>query len=170
MAAQQQSGGFWNGLRAVGRGINIARLVIINLIFFGILLVILVAAGHGTPEVAPNSALVLKPDGQLVEQYSIDPASRALARMTGQDTGQVQVRDLVAAIDAAAHDGNIKRILLEPDQLQAGGFASLEEIGAALDRFRAAGKQVYVWSAAWTRASICWPRTLTASCSIRRAR
>ena len=147
MAAQQHPGGFWNGLRAVGRGINIARLVIINLIFFGILALILIAAGHGPPVVGANSVLVLKPDGQLVEQYSIDPASRALAKMSGQETGQVQVRDLVAAIDAAARDGNIKRILLEPDQLQAGGFASLEEIGAALDRFRATGKQVYVWSA-----------------------
>lgn len=147
MATQQQPGGFWTGLRAVGRGINIARLVIINLIFFGILALILIAAGHGTPEVGANSVLMLKPDGRLVEQYSIDPVSRALAKMSGQDTGQVQVRDLVAAIDAAARDGNIKRILLEPDQLQAGGFAALEEVGAALDRFRATGKQVYVWSA-----------------------
>ncbi|MBS0433052.1 MAG: signal peptide peptidase SppA [Proteobacteria bacterium] len=147
MAAQQQSGGFWSGLRAVGRGINMVRLVIINVIFFAILLVILVAAGHGVAEVAPNSVLVLKPDGQLVEQFSIDPVSRALARMSGQDSGQVQVRDLVGVIDAAARDGNIKRILLEPDQLQPGGFAALEEVGAALDRFRKAGKQVYVWSA-----------------------
>ncbi|MGH8211901.1 MAG: signal peptide peptidase SppA [Rhodanobacteraceae bacterium] len=145
--ATQSSGGFWNGLRAVGRGINIARLVIINLIFFLILALILIAVGHGVPEVGPNSALVLKPDGQLVEQYSIDPASRALARMSGQDEGQVQVRDLVAVIDAAARDGNIKRILLEPDQLQPGAFGALEEVGAALDRFRATGKQVYVWSA-----------------------
>ena len=145
--ATQQSGGFWNGLRAVGRGINIARLVIINLIFFFILALILVAIGRSTPEVGPNSALVLKPDGQLVEQYSIDPASRALAKMSGQDEGQVQVRDLVGVIDAAARDGNIKRILLEPDQLQPGGFGALEEIGAALDRFRATGKQVFVWSA-----------------------
>src|SRR5581483_762748 len=145
--ATQQSGGFWNGLRAVGRGINIARLVIINLIFFFILALILVAIGRSTPEVGPNSALVLKPDGQLVEQYSIDPASRALAKMSGQDEGQVQVRDLVGVIDAAARDGNIKRILLDPDQLQPGGFGALEEIGAALDRFRATGKQVFVWSA-----------------------
>ena len=150
--ATQQSGGFWNGLRAVGRGINIARLVIINLLFFFILALVLVAIGRGTPEVGPNSALVLKPDGQLVEQYSIDPASRALARMSGQETGQVQVRDLVGVINAAAHDGNIKRILLEPDELQPGGFGALEEVGAALDRFRAAGKQVYVWSAGLDQA------------------
>lgn len=143
----QQSGGFWNGLRAVGRGINIARLVIINVIFFFILAIILVAIGRSAPNVEPDSALLLKPDGQLVEQYSIDPAGRAVARVSGQDNGQVQVRDLVDAIDAAAKDGNIKRILLEPDQLQPGGFGAIEDVGAALDRFRATGKQVFVWSA-----------------------
>ncbi|HXS73169.1 MAG TPA: signal peptide peptidase SppA [Rhodanobacteraceae bacterium] len=145
--ATQSSGGFWNGLRAVGRGINIARLVIINVIFFFILALILIALNPGAAKVEADSALLLKPDGQLVEQYSIDPASRALARMAGEETGQVQVRDLVRAIDAAAHDGDIQRILLEPDRLQPGGFGALEEVGAALDRFRASGKQVFVWSA-----------------------
>lgn len=143
----QPSGGFPGFLRALGRGINIARLVIINAIFFFILVVILIAAGRSVPRVEANSALLLKPQGDLVEQYSIDPASRALARLSGQDTGQVQVRDLIVAIDAAAKDANIQRILLEPDHLQLGGFGALEDIGAALDRFRATGKQVLVWSA-----------------------
>lgn len=145
--ATQPTGGFWHGLRAVGRAINIVRLVIINVIFFFILALILIALNPRVPSVDSNSALLLKPDGQLVEQYSIDPASRALARMSGEETGQVQVRDLVQAINAARKDNRIQRILLEPDRLQPGGFGALEEVGAALDRFRAAGKQVFVWSA-----------------------
>src|SRR5690348_2560835 len=142
----QSTGGFWNGLRTIGRAINIVRLVIINVIFFFILALIAMALNRSAPKVDARSALLLKPDGQLVEQYSIDPASRALARMSGGETGQVQVRDLVRAIDAAAKDSRIQRILLQPDRLQPGGFGALEEVGAALDRFRAAGKQVYVWS------------------------
>ncbi len=144
--ATQPTGGFWHGLRTVGRAINIVRLVIINLIFFFILALILIALNPHVPSVDSHSALLLKPDGQLVEQYSIDPASRALARMSGEETGQVQVRDLVRAINTAAKDNRIQRILLQPDHLQPGGFGALEEVGAALDRFRAAGKQVYVWS------------------------
>ncbi|MDQ2971744.1 MAG: signal peptide peptidase SppA [Pseudomonadota bacterium] len=147
MTTQLQGGGFPGLLRTLGRCINIARLVIINAIFFFILFVVLIAIGHGTPRVEANSALLLKPEGDLVEQYSIDAGSRALARLTGQDTGQVQVRDLVAAIDAAAKDSNIRRILLEPDHLTPGGFGALEDVGAALDRFRSSGKQVFVWSA-----------------------
>ena len=143
----QPSGGFWNGLRTIGRAINIVRLVIINVIFFLILALIAAALNRSAPKVDARSALLLKPDGQLVEQYSVDPASRALARISGDQTGQVQVRDLVRAIDAASKDDRIQRILLQPDRLQPGGFGALEEVGAALDRFRAAGKQVFVWSA-----------------------
>ena len=145
--ATQSSGGFWSGLRTIGRAINIVRLVIINVIFFFILALILIALNPRVPNVDSNSALLLKPDGQLVEQYSIDPASRALARISGEQTGQVQVRDLVRAMNVAAKDNRIQRILLQPDRLQPGGFGALEEVGAALDRFRAAGKQVFVWSA-----------------------
>jgi protease-4 len=71
---------------------------------------------------------------------------RTLARLSGEDPKQVQLRDLVGAIDAAATDPRITRILLLPDGLQGGGFAALREVGAALDRFRAAGKPVIAWA------------------------
>jgi protease-4 len=137
--------GFGGFLRAFGRGINIARLVIINVVFFGILFLILGLLFRGPPKVVSDTVLLLKPSGMLVEQYSIDPAQRAFARASGQPAGQVQVRDLVAAIDRAAHDSRIKRILLDPSELQLGGMGALEEVGAALDRFRATGKPVIAW-------------------------
>lgn len=137
--------GFARFMRALGRGINITRLVIINVVFFGILFLILGLAFRGAPKVGPGSVLLLKPTGMLVEQYSIDPAQRALARMSGQPVGQVQVRDLVAAIDRAARDPRIARILIDPSDMQFGGMGALEDVGAALDRFRAAGKPVIAW-------------------------
>ena len=145
--------GFWAFLRVFGRGINVVRLVIINLIFFlflfvfGLLLVGGIAGTRSTRTIQSGSVLVLKPQGQLVEQFSIDPVQRALAGLSGNEPKQVQVRDLVGAIDAAAKDSRISRILLEPEQLQGGGLAALREVGAALDRFRAAGKPVIVWAA-----------------------
>ncbi len=137
--------GFPGFLFALGRGINVARLVIVNGVFFFLVFVILALLARGVPRLGPNTVLLLKPQGQLVEQYSIDAASRALARLSGQPVGQVQVRDLVAAIDTAAHDPDISRILLDTDELQFGGMGALEEVGAALDRFRAAGKPVIAW-------------------------
>lgn len=137
--------GFARFMRVLGRGINLARLVVINVVFFGILFLILGLLFRGAPKVGPDSVLLLKPTGMLVEQYSIDPAQRALARMSGQPVGQVQVRDLVAAIDRAARDPRIARILLDPSDMQFGGMGALEDVGAALDRFRAAGKPVIAW-------------------------
>ncbi|MEP6898926.1 MAG: signal peptide peptidase SppA [Rhodanobacter sp.] len=145
--------GFWAFLCTFGRGINVVRLVIINLVFFALLVVLLLVLTAGVAgsrierTLQNNSVLVIKPRGQLVEQYSIDPLQRALAGLSGDDPKQVQVRDLVGAIDAASKDRRINRILLLPGEMQGGGFAALREVGAALDRFRAAGKPVIVWAA-----------------------
>ena len=143
--------GFWAFLCTLGRGINVVRLLIINLVFFAVLFVLLllltagVAGSRMQRALQDDSVLVIKPQGQLVEQYSIEPLQRALAGLSGEEPRQVQLRDLIGAIDAAAKDKRISRILLLPDELQGGGFAALHEVGAALDRFRAAGKPVIVW-------------------------
>ncbi|NMW24973.1 signal peptide peptidase SppA, partial [Rhodanobacter denitrificans] len=92
--------GFWAFLRALGRGINMLRLVIINLVFFGVLFVLLllltagVAGSRMERAVQDDSVLVIRPQGQLVEQYSIDPLQRALAGLSGEQPKQVQVRDM----------------------------------------------------------------------------
>jgi protease-4 len=144
---ERRRGGFGRFLRNLGHGINITRLVIINVIFFGLLALIFlgVFVGSRGHTVDDKTVLVLAPEGALVEQYSADPLSRALGRMSGDGVKQVQVRDLVRAIDAAAKDSRVSRIVLRSDKLQAGGFAALREVGSALDRFRAAGKPVLAW-------------------------
>ncbi|HEX5959704.1 MAG TPA: signal peptide peptidase SppA [Rhodanobacteraceae bacterium] len=137
--------GFAGFVRAFGRGINIARLVIINVVFFGLLFLILGLAFRGAPKIGPDTVLLLKPQGSLVEQFSVDAFARAAARAAGRPVGQVRVRDLVGAIDHAAHDPRITRILIDPSDLQFGGMGALQEVAAALDRFRAAGKPVIAW-------------------------
>jgi len=151
MASQRQPG-FWSFLCTLARGVNIVRLVIVNLVFFPLLFLVLLIIfgmiiGSRAERVADNSVLVIKPEGQIVEQSSLSPVQRLLAGMSGDTPKQIQLRDIVGSIDAAAKDSRITRILLLPDHLQAGGFAALHEVGAALDRFRAAGKPVIVWGA-----------------------
>lgn len=137
-------------MRGFGRFLDTFRLIISNLLFFGVLLVfvtLLVMAGSGTERVVQSdSVLVIQPQGQLVEQFSIDPVQRALGGLAGDAPKQVQLRDLIKVIDAAAKDDRITRILLLPEQLRGGGFAALREVGAALDRFRAEGKPVVAWA------------------------
>ena len=145
--------GLWAALRGIGRVINVARLLIVNAVFFTLLFVVVlaivggIAVNRAKAVVQDGSVLVLQPEGQLVEQYSVDPLQRALARLSGDKTQQVRLRDLVGAINAAAKDKRISRILLLPGELHASGFAALREVGAALDRFRATGKPVIVWAA-----------------------
>ncbi|MHC1480848.1 signal peptide peptidase SppA [Frateuria aurantia] len=152
---QVRERGFIPFVRQLGRGINAVRLVIINLVFFAVLAVVLlallvgVAAHRQAATILNGSVLVIKPEGELVEQYSLDPLQRALSSAQGQTTGQIQVRDLIGAIDRAANDPRISRILLLPDDLSAAGFANLQEVGAALDRFRGHGKPVIAWAASY---------------------
>jgi len=133
---------------------NFTRRLILNLLFFGLLflmlIVLLVAMGKGASSVKvlqDRTALVIAPEGRLVEQYSTDPVSRALAKAMGErNAGEIQLRDLVRAIEAARDDKKIERVVLNLDRLQASGFASMREVAGALQDLRAAGKQVVAFS------------------------
>ena len=124
---------------------NFTRRLVFNLLFFGLLLVVLIALGSGR-KVSPlldRTTLVVAPEGKLVEQYSTDPASRAFARAVGDKSGgEVQLRDLLRALDAARNDKRIERVLLRTDRMAFSGYASIREVAAAIARLRDSGKQV----------------------------
>jgi protease-4 len=123
---------------------NFIRRLFFNVFFFGLLLIVLLAIGgsHGRP-LLDRTTLVIAPEGKLVEQFTSDRVSRALAHMVGDDsTDEVQLRDLLRAIDAAKDDKRIERVLLRTDRMEFSGYASIREVAAALARLRASGKQV----------------------------
>ncbi|GGD48842.1 signal peptide peptidase SppA [Pseudoxanthomonas indica] len=131
--------------------VNFARKLFLNILFFGflffLLLVMLLVAGMksggGAAPLFDRTTLVVAPEGRLVEQYSSDPATRALAKLINdKEAEEIQLRDLVRGIDAASKDKRIERMLLRVDRLQPTGYASLREVAAALQRFRASGKQI----------------------------
>ena len=124
--------GLWNVM-------NFTRRLILNLVFFGLLFVFLavmaavMASGGGNAKpLHERTTLVIAPEGKLVEQFSTDPLTRALAKSMGDKGGEVQLRDLLRAIDAARDDKKIERVVLELDKLQPSGFASMREVAAAL--------------------------------------
>jgi protease-4 len=124
------------------RLLDFTRRIVVNLIFLGLVIGLLLAWRDGTPRLREHTALLLDPKGHIVEQYSSDAAQRALAGAFGEKVHEVQLRDILRAIDAAAEDPQIERIVLEPDQIEHPGLATLREIGAALERFKAKGKEV----------------------------
>ena len=151
MADVKQRNGFLGFIRVLWRGINITRQAILNLIFFGLLLIIILAAARRPLPLQDKTVLVIEPRGQIVEQYSIDPAQRVLARLSGERMQQVQLRDLLTVLRHAAGDPRISAVLLDTSDLQTGTwtFATLRQLGHAIEQFRASGKPVIAWASGY---------------------
>jgi protease IV len=113
--------------------------LILLLVLFAI---VLAALSPRIPLVPARAALVVAPQGALVEQLSDDPFERAIAEAYGQQRAETLVRDVVEAIDAARDDDRIVALVLDPKDMYAGGLVKLEEIGRAVERFRESGKPV----------------------------
>lgn len=137
-------GGIWAAL-------NFTRRLVFNVIFLFLLVFFLSVLFAKAPLLQPRTALVVDPKGEIVEQYRSDPESRALSSFLGDEVKEVQLRDLLHVIDTAAKDTNIERIVLLPDEMTGAGLATLTEIGAALERFRATGKEVIAVSNGMTQ-------------------
>jgi protease-4 len=122
--------------------VNFTRRLVINLVFLVLLLIFVGAMFAGAPRLSPRTALVLDPKGNIVEQFRAEATERAVGRLMGNEPKEVQLRDLLRLIDAAAKDTSIERIVLIPDEISGAGVATLTELGVALDRFRTSGKEV----------------------------
>jgi protease IV len=116
--------------------------------FLHLLLLLLIFGAIGAlfsrpiPLVPDQAALVIAPQGPLVEQFSGDPLERAIAEALRQGPGETRLRDVVDAIDTARKDERISSLYLDLGGLAGGGTAKLQEVATAIERFRQAGKPV----------------------------
>ncbi len=127
---------------------DFAVLLLLALFFIG-----LWAALHSrTAHVPDGAALVLDLDGPVVDQAS---ERSPFAAVPGQGGGgdEIEVRDVLRAIDTARTDRRIKLIVLQLDTFIGAGQANLQAIGAALRTFEKSGKPVYAYATAYTDAS-----------------
>ncbi len=148
MAEVKAHNGFLGFLKLLWQGLNITRQVVLNLIFFGLLLLIILAAVKKPLPLKNKTLLVIAPHGPIVEQYSIDPAQRLLARLSGEPIQQVQLRDLLRVLAHAANDPHITGVVLDTSELQTGtwNFAALRQVGMAINAFEKTGKPVIAWA------------------------
>ena len=122
-------------------GIRKAQHLALLLLIFGFLL----AALHTSLPVVPHSAaLVIAPEGELVEQLASDPVQRAIGEASGGHAPETLLKDVLDAIAAARNDARIKLIVLDVEELAPSGLSKLQEVGEALRDFRAGGKRVVV--------------------------
>ena len=122
-------------------GIRKALHLILLLVIFGF---ILAALHNAVPSVPKSAALVIAPEGELVEQLSSDPLRRAFGQASGGPAPETLLKDVIDAIDAAKSDARIRLIVLDLGNLSTSGLSKLQEIGTALREFRGSGKRVVV--------------------------
>lgn len=128
-------GWVWKGLNALRR---VLHLILLLLIF-----ALLLAGVAGPPIHIPDgAALLIDPEGELVEQLAGGPLDRALGEIEGDGIRQVLVQDVVDSLESAATDDRIKAVVLRLESLEAGGIPRLQAVTRALARVKQAGKKV----------------------------
>ena len=136
-------GGLW-------RFLDGTRRVVFNLLFLAVVVALVAAAvGGGPTKLQERTVLVLDLKGPIVEQTPGGARDAALKRLTGEEDSQTRLRDVVAALDSAAGDASIERVLLMLDDFAGAGLPTLREVAAAIERVKAAGKQVVAWGSSY---------------------
>jgi len=129
------------------RFVDGTRKVFLNVLFLLIVGIVLVAIlePKETYRLQSDTTLVLRPYGNVVEQYSSTPMDRALQQAFDQAPEETRLRDLIAAVERAARDEDITQMLINTDYLWGIGLSSLHDLESAVAEFKAAGKQVIAY-------------------------
>jgi protease-4 len=133
------------------RAVGFLRNLVLNLLFLAIAAAVFFAWWHdGRPTLEPDTALVLDLSGPIVEQRSGTSTRSSLVQVLTEREREREtlLPEVLAALDAAATDPKISRVLLLLDDMEGAGLATLREIAAAIGRVRAGGKQVIAWGSA----------------------
>ena len=132
----------WHLLVAIKDGL----VLLLMLLFFAGLYAALTARPSQTA--LRDGALLLKLDGAVVEE----PANRDPLDLLvggGAPLKQYRARDVVRTLELAASDDRIKVVVLDLSKFTGGGLVHMEEIGAAIDKVRAAKKPVLAYAVAY---------------------
>jgi protease-4 len=136
--------GLWRGLDVLRRFLHLVFLLVVFGFVFGALRVSL-------PTVPSKAALLVSPEGEIVEQMSGDPLERAIQEARGQGRPETLLWDLIDSIRAAAKDKRIPVMAIDLEKLDGAGQPTLEEFAKAIREFRASGKKVIAYGTEMTQ-------------------
>ncbi|UTC76800.1 signal peptide peptidase SppA [Treponema sp. OMZ 799] len=147
---QRKRPGFF---RTLFRGINILRLIIINIVFFFFFFTFLGVMGtipSNTKAVirVPNEAVLkINPSG-IISEKEADIFSAGIPGIGKKSV--VLVSDIVKAVKNAAVDRRITGLYLDFSELAGLSSGHLSELGAALSSFKNSGKKIYAYSVGYS--------------------
>jgi protease-4 len=128
-------------------GVKDALVLLLMLLFFWGLYAVLTA--RPSPAQVHEGALYLPLEGRIVEEKA-RAAPLAMILSGQRPAGDIRTRDLVHALETAAGASRVKAVASDLEQFGGGGLVSLQRIGAAMDKVRAANKPVLVRSPVYT--------------------
>ena len=132
----------WHLLVAIKDGLVLLFMLLFFVALFGAL-----SARPAGGQLA-SGALLLKLDGTVVEEPSAqDPLGLLLS--SEAPVKEYRARDLVRSLELAATDDKIKAVVLDLSKFGGGGLVHMQEVGAAMDKVRAAKKPVLVYAVAY---------------------
>jgi protease IV len=130
--------GLWRGLDVLRRFLHLVVLLVV----FGFV----IGALRGSVPVVPvKAALLVAPEGDIVEQSTGDPLERAVQEARGDGHAETLLWDLTDSIRSAAKDKRIQVIALDLEKFDGAGQPTLEELAKAIHEFRATGKKVIAY-------------------------
>ncbi|MEZ5921390.1 MAG: signal peptide peptidase SppA [Parvularculaceae bacterium] len=158
MSEEEHKSSVWGFIKGFGKLLIGILLVLQGIVGLALLLVFVgfvIAAGNTVggqsggqgASVPSNAALVINPEGVLVEEAQVkDPLSQLLAQnYGGGDESQVEVGAIARAIRAAEKDKRIKGLVLDLARLQIPTISASKAhyLAGVVDEFKKSGKKVY---------------------------
>ncbi len=137
-------GWIWRILEGMSRVFSILFVLIFLMIVFA-------SFAPEAPQVPETGALILAPEGTLVDQLSGDPLDQALARARGLPVQETLLKDLIDAVRYATDDDRIKVLVLRLDGLAATGLSKLQELADEILLFKESGKPVVAVADTYSR-------------------
>ncbi len=121
------------------------RVALLNLLFIGLLVIFISAALESAPKpIEKAGPLFIAPTGTLVDQISYEPP---LASLTGSNKpAETELRSLIEAINQATFDSRVTALIIKLDDLGGAGVSKLQELGQAIEAFKANDKPVIAYS------------------------
>ncbi|RUO22350.1 signal peptide peptidase SppA [Aliidiomarina iranensis] len=145
-----------NLLRPIWNFVNGVRRVIVNLVFFILLIgvFLILNQGEDIPTVPEGGLLVLNPNGVLVEEATYLSASdRFFNEAVGSSPApETDLHALLATIDDAVDDERISGVVLDLRNFWGGGLSKLQMIAERLDKVRAAGKPIIAYGNSFSQS------------------
>ena len=139
---EKKPGFIRRAFRLIGRIIGWLRVALVNLFFLLSLIVLVLLLSSGElPSIPEKGALILNPEGVVVDQLSFSDPLKNLMGESNPEDQETLLQDIIDAILLAKDDERITSLVMELDFLAHVGISKMQEIAVALEQFRASGKK-----------------------------